>query len=93
MAEIESKPLLQIQLDMATCSDNPATERVGKHSYPWLGPEYSNGTMSFETHFQDYEIENPAVLLQQALGDAWRRFVDVVVAEMDEAVTKCTILP
>jgi hypothetical protein len=60
-----------------------------KYVYPWLGPEYSNGTINFETHFQDYDIENPAavaaVLLQGArneLSDWWTRVVDGIWAEL-----------
>jgi len=54
----------------------------GTHAYPWLGPEYSNGTMSFETHFDDYEIENPVVVLQEALGELWKQVVDGIWAEV-----------
>ncbi|KIV78956.1 hypothetical protein PV11_06554 [Exophiala sideris] len=93
MAEFESNPLMQAQFTTVTCSAKAANDFVSKHSYPWLGPEYSNGTMSFETHFQDYEIENPAVVLQQAMGDVWRRLVDVIITEMDSAVKQCSILP
>ncbi|KAJ4511274.1 hypothetical protein HRR83_006512, partial [Exophiala dermatitidis] len=37
--------------------------------YPWLGPDYTNGNISFETQFQDWEIENPAIALQEMLGE------------------------
>ncbi|KAK7903461.1 hypothetical protein LTR67_001481 [Exophiala xenobiotica] len=38
--------------------------------------------MSFETHFQDYEIENPAVALQEALGGVVKWVVDGIKAEL-----------
>ncbi|KAJ4692542.1 hypothetical protein HRR87_006318, partial [Exophiala dermatitidis] len=49
--------------------------------YPWLGPDYTNGNISFETQFQDWEIENPAIALQEMLGEVWRKFVDGIHAE------------
>ncbi|KAL2429252.1 hypothetical protein ABEF95_002923 [Exophiala dermatitidis] len=50
--------------------------------YPWLGPDYTNGNISFETQFQDWEIENPAIALQEMLGEVWRKFVDGIHAEL-----------
>lgn len=38
--------------------------------------------MSFETHFQDYEIENPAVVLQEALRELWKKAIDGIWAEV-----------
>jgi hypothetical protein len=53
--------------------------------------------MSFETHFQDYEIENPAVALQEALGGVVKWVVDGIKAELgvvsahdSEHVAVCT---
>jgi hypothetical protein len=40
--------------------------------------------MSFETHFQDYEIETPAVVLQEALGGVVKWVVDGIKAELGE---------
>ncbi|EXJ82082.1 hypothetical protein A1O1_08151 [Capronia coronata CBS 617.96] len=48
---------------------------------PWLGPDYNNGNISFETQFQDWQIENPAVVLQEVLGELWKKVVDGIQAE------------
>lgn len=48
---------------------------------PWLGPEYSNDNMNFETQFQDWEIESPTVVLQEALGELWKKVVHGIHAE------------
>ncbi|KIW52395.1 hypothetical protein PV05_08035 [Exophiala xenobiotica] len=80
MAEIESKisDLHSTHLEKSTCTPAQAFSRT----YPWLPTEWVNGTMSFETHFQDYEIENPAVVLQEALGGVVKWLVEGIKAEL-----------
>ncbi|KIX08079.1 uncharacterized protein Z518_02734 [Rhinocladiella mackenziei CBS 650.93] len=99
MAEIEKLPLLQNfyftqgQSPTSTTTvftapqpdSDPGWTTKYTHAYPWLGPEYSNGILSFETHFQDYEIENPAVILQEALGELWKRILDGIKVELESA--------
>ncbi len=74
---------LQIQPDKNITTRASNVEGI---LYPWLPPDYTNGVMSFDTHFQDYDIENPAVVLQEALeealGELWKRFLDSIWAEV-----------
>ncbi|EHY56118.1 hypothetical protein ABEF92_004919 [Exophiala dermatitidis] len=65
--------------------------------YPWLGPDYTNGNISFETQFQDWEIENPAIALQEMLGErvrvrgrvrGLRRFVGAIFDSRTDRMSK-----
>ncbi|KAL2430819.1 hypothetical protein ABEF95_013678 [Exophiala dermatitidis] len=70
----------------STTSSRPDWSAAGKYTYtsiyPWLGPDYTNGNISFETQFQDWGIENPAIALQEALGEVWRKLVEGIHAEL-----------
>lgn len=69
----------------STCSSRQAAALA--HTYPWLTTEWVNGNVNFETHFKDYEIENPAVALQEALGGVVKWVVDGIMTEFGSAVS------
>ncbi|EXJ77440.1 hypothetical protein A1O3_09666 [Capronia epimyces CBS 606.96] len=68
-------------------SPPPASSTTYPYPYPypclpWLGPEYSNDNINFDTQFQDWQMESPAVVLQEALAELWKRLVDGISAEL-----------
>jgi len=85
-----SNPMAEIKSDPST-TPSPSPSKAEQGPYPWLPAEYSNGAMTFETHFQDWEIEMPslAVLMEALSADLdcewWRRIRDGVWAEVGAA--------
>ncbi|KAL6251227.1 hypothetical protein RBB50_001435 [Rhinocladiella similis] len=88
MAEIKpqkSSDSFSTLVEKSTCS-----RQALAHTYPWLTTEWVNGNVNFDSHFKDYEIENPAVALQEALGGVVKWVLDGIMTEFGSAVTHGT---
>ncbi|KIW13422.1 hypothetical protein PV08_08610 [Exophiala spinifera] len=91
MAEIKTRKSSDsfaafVSSEKSTCSRQAQAKALARTS-PWLTTEWVNGNVNFDSHFKDYEIESPAVALQEAVGGVVKWVMDSIITEFGSAAS------